>query len=107
MTEQTPAPNPPNPPYPPNPPNPPYPPPYNLYAILSLIFSVAVLPPVGVYLGYKAKQQIEQTGERGIELAQVGIIVGWIFTAFFAVFILVWCGMFGMMMASFRFTDFH
>jgi Domain of unknown function (DUF4190) len=69
------------------------PPPHNLYAILSLVFSVAVFPPVGIYLGYKAKQQIAETGERGIELAQVGIVVGWIFTALFALFFLVWCGM--------------
>ncbi|HZM75974.1 MAG TPA: DUF4190 domain-containing protein [Candidatus Limnocylindrales bacterium] len=69
----------------------PYPPPYNLYAILSLIFSVAVFPPVGIYLGYKAKEEITRTGERGIELAQVGIVVGWIFTSLYAVFLIVWC----------------
>jgi hypothetical protein len=102
VSEQTPEPAPQESREPQSPPpaqQPPYPPPYayypppmNLYAILSLVFSVAVFPPVGIYLGYKAKQQIEQTGERGIELAQVGIIVGWIFTSLYALFFICWCG---------------
>ena len=85
-------------PYPPPPyPAPPYAPyvvapPMNTYAILSAIFAFAVFAPVGIYLGYKARRQIEQTGERGIELAKVGIIGGWILTGLQALFLLVWCG---------------
>lgn len=67
-------------------------PPYNLYAILSLIISLVVFPPVGIYLGYKAKEEIARTGERGIELAQVGIIAGWVLTSLYALLIIVWCG---------------
>jgi Domain of unknown function (DUF4190) len=69
------------------------PPPFNVYAILSLVISLAVFPPVGIYLGYKAKQQIAQTGERGIELAQIGIIGGWILTAIYALFLICAGGM--------------
>jgi Domain of unknown function (DUF4190) len=78
---------------PPQPPYPPYAlPPYNTYAILSLVLAIFVLPPLGIYFGVKAKQQIAQTGERGIELANVGVICGWIFSIFFGVAFLAWCG---------------
>lgn len=69
-------------------------PPFNTYAILAAIFAFVVFPPLGIYLGHKAKQQIAQTGERGIELAKVGIIGGWIVTCLQGVFLIVWCGMF-------------
>jgi hypothetical protein len=81
------------PPYQPYPPYPPYPPPVNTYAILSLVLAVAVFPPLGIYFGNKAKEQIARTGERGVELATVGIVLGWIFTAIFGALILIWCGM--------------
>ena len=68
----------------------PYPPPFNTYAILSLVFAVFVFAPLGIYFGQVAKRQIAQTGERGIELANVGIICGWIFS----VLIVIWCGFF-------------
>jgi hypothetical protein len=70
-----------------------YQPPFNAYAIVSLVLSVAVFPPLGIYFGYKAKEQIARTGERGIELATVGVIVGWVFTGLAGVLILLWCGM--------------
>ena len=82
-------------------------PPYNLYAILSLVISIAVFPPVGIYLGYKAKQEIARTGERGIELAQVGIVVGWIFTSLYLVFFVVWCGFAATIFGSAGFRDFR
>ena len=60
---------------PPAPPPPPYPyghyppqPPYNVYAILSLALGILVFPPLGIYFGAKAKQQIAASGERGIVL---------------------------------------
>jgi hypothetical protein len=93
--------------YPGYPPYQPYPayqplPPYNTYAILSLVFAIAVLPPLGIYFGAKAKQQIAASGERGIELAKAGYIVGWVLTGIYLAFFLVWCafavfflGMFG------------
>jgi len=83
------------PPYGPYPP-PPYVilPPVNTYAILAAIFAFVVFPPLGIYFGYKAREQIAQTGERGIELAKVGIVGGWIITGLQAAFLVVWCGFF-------------
>lgn len=69
-------------------------PPVNTYAILAAIFAFVVFPPLGIYFGNKAKQQIEQSGERGIELAKVGIIGGWILTILYGLFMIVWCGFF-------------
>jgi hypothetical protein len=66
-----------------------------MYAILSLVFAVAVFPPLGIYFGYKAKAQIAQTGERGVELATAGLVVGWIFSSIYGLFILLWCGVLG------------
>jgi hypothetical protein len=83
-------------PYPPYPPPPyAYAPPVNMYAILSLVFAVAVFPPVGIYFGYKAKEQIARTGERGVELATAGLVIGWIFSAMYGLFCLIWCGFAG------------
>lgn len=77
----------PRPPYPqPHPYPPPYPypypvqPPFNTLAILAAVFAFVVFPPLGIYLGNKAKREIARTGERGIELANVGVIGGWIMT---------------------------
>ncbi|MEV8512761.1 DUF4190 domain-containing protein [Dactylosporangium sp. NPDC051484] len=67
-------------------------PPTNTYAILAAIFAFVVLPPLGIYFGYKARAQIAQTGERGSELATVGIVAGWILTVLQAVVLIVWCG---------------
>jgi hypothetical protein len=67
-------------------------PPTNTYAILAAIFAFVVFPPLGIYFGYKAREQIAATGERGSELATVGIVAGWILTALYGVFMLVWCG---------------
>lgn len=84
-------------PYPPYYPPPPYAyaPPVNMYAILSLVFAVAVFPPLGIYFGYKAKEQIARTGERGVEMATAGLVIGWIFSAMYGLFCLVWCGFLG------------
>src|SRR5215471_11074854 len=88
-----------NPPYPPPPPGypgypnyGPYQPPYNTMAILSLVFAVFVFPPLGIYFGYRAKQQIALSGERGLELANAGLITGWVLTSIYALFLLFFCG---------------
>jgi hypothetical protein len=66
-------------------------PPYNTLAILALVLGAMVLPPLGIYFGHKAQQQIAQTGERGVELAKAGVVVGWILTALYGLFFIVWC----------------
>ncbi|PWU44295.1 hypothetical protein DLE60_19670 [Micromonospora globispora] len=104
MTDQPPSQQPPpapgpTPGYPPYPPYA-YPPPVNMYAILALVFGAMVFPPLGIYFGNKAKKQIAQTGERGVELATAGLVVGWIFTAIYGLFVLVWCGFVGTMIVG-------
>ncbi|WP_020521778.1 DUF4190 domain-containing protein [Catelliglobosispora koreensis] len=98
MTEPTsPQPVPPEQP-PPPPPGPyapqyggyPYAPPFNTYAILALVLAIAVLPPLGIYFGYKAKEQIAATGERGVELATAAIVIGWVLTS---IYVLMCCFM--------------
>jgi hypothetical protein len=51
----------------------------NVMAILSLV-GAFVLAPLGIVFGYIAKKQIKQTGEQGEGLANVGLILGYIFT---------------------------
>jgi hypothetical protein len=63
----------------------------NVYAILSLVLGIMVLPPLGIYFGRKAKEQIEETGERGIELAKVGEVVGWVLTILYGLFFCFIC----------------
>ncbi|WP_344620918.1 DUF4190 domain-containing protein [Dactylosporangium salmoneum] len=75
-------------------------PPTNTYAILATIFAFVVFAPLGIYFGYKARKQIAQTGERGSELATVGIVAGWIISVLQGVFILVWCGFVAIMVSS-------
>src|SRR6185369_12565036 len=67
-------------------------PPINTYAILGLVLAIFVLPPLGIYFGRKAQQQIAVTGERGIELAKAGVVVGWVLTILWGVLVLIWCG---------------
>lgn len=67
-------------------------PPTNTYAILATIFAFVVFAPLGIYFGYKAREQIARTGERGSELATVGIVAGWIISVLQGVFVIIWCG---------------
>jgi Domain of unknown function (DUF4190) len=69
-------------------------PPFNTYAILALVLGIMVLPPLGIYFGNKAKEQIWVSGERGIEMAKAGVIVGWILTIVYGLFFVVWCCLF-------------
>jgi hypothetical protein len=62
--------------------------PTNLLAILSLIFAF-VFPPVGLVLGFVARQQIRQRQEGGDGLALAGLIIGIIFTASYLMLCLI------------------
>jgi hypothetical protein len=66
-------------------------PPLNTYAILGLVLGLFVLPPLGIYFGTKAQQQIAVTGERGVELAKASVIIGWVLTILYGVLLLIWC----------------
>jgi len=76
-------------------------PPYNTYAILALVLAVLVLPPLGIYFGKLAQKQVAETGERGIELANAAVIVGWVLSGILAVGFVLWCAVFGSMMFGF------
>jgi peptidyl-prolyl cis-trans isomerase B (cyclophilin B) len=82
---------------------PPYqpPPPYNTYAILALVLAIFVLPPLGIYFGNQAKKQIAVNGERGIELANAAVIVGWVMSILMLAFLTIWCLLFGSIMFGF------
>jgi hypothetical protein len=89
-----------NPQYPQNPPPPgpgPYgyvvyqQPPLNTNALLALVLGAMVLPPLGIYFGYKAREEIARTGQRGSELATAGIVVGWVLTGLFVVAVCGFC----------------
>jgi hypothetical protein len=51
----------------------------NVMAILSLI-GAFVFAPLGIVFGYIAKRQIKESGEQGEGLANIGLILGYVFT---------------------------
>ena len=61
----------------------------NLFAILSLVFSL-VFSPAGLILGIIAINQINRTGEDGRILAIIGIVISCVKIAFWIIAVLVW-----------------
>jgi peptidyl-prolyl cis-trans isomerase B (cyclophilin B) len=55
----------------------------NTMAILFLIFAF-FFPLMGAIFGHVAVSQFKTNGEEGSGLALAGIIVGWVFTGFWA-----------------------
>jgi hypothetical protein len=51
----------------------------NVMAILALV-GAFIFAPLGIVFGYIAKRQIKETGEQGEGLANVGLILGYVFT---------------------------
>jgi hypothetical protein len=72
-----------------------YPPPRqtNTMAILALVLAFAVAP-AGIVLGVLARKQIRQTGEDGWGLATAGLVLGAVFTAVYAIGIVLWITVF-------------
>jgi hypothetical protein len=74
------------------PPHPAFYPPYpvgrptNTLAILALVLAF-VFAPAAIVLGVLARRQIRQTGEDGHGLATAGLVIGIVFTALTALFI--------------------
>ena len=66
--------------------------PTNTLAILALVFAF-LFAPVGIILGHMARRQIRQTGEQGDGLALAGMICGYVFTALYVGFLVIWLGM--------------
>jgi hypothetical protein len=66
--------------------------PTNTMAIVALVLSLVGLPcgltaPVGAIIGHVARRQIRERGESGDGMALAGIIVGWIVTALWLVYV--------------------
>jgi hypothetical protein len=57
-------------------------------AIMALVFGF-VFAPLGIYFGYRAKQEIAVSGEDGEGMATAGIIVGWVHCGLWALSILL------------------
>jgi hypothetical protein len=64
-------------------------PPTNTMAILSLVMAF-VFSPLGIVFGYMARRQIAQNGEGGSGLATAGLILGYVFTAFYVLGCGIW-----------------
>jgi hypothetical protein len=63
----------------------------NTNALLALLLAILVFAPIGIILGRKAKRQIAETGESGIELATVAEIYGWVVTGITVVAVVFFC----------------
>jgi hypothetical protein len=64
-----------------------YAPPTNTLAILALVLAF-VISPGGIILGHIALGQIKRTGEGGRGLALAGLIIGYVFTGFWLLYII-------------------
>lgn len=77
-----------------------YAPPTNTLAILALVLAF-VISPGGIICGHIALNQIKRTGEGGRGLALAGLIIGYVFTGFWVLYIIgivifaVWMGTMG------------
>ncbi|MGV8885894.1 MAG: DUF4190 domain-containing protein [Microbacteriaceae bacterium] len=60
----------------------------NTMAIVALVLGI-VLPLGGIIVGHLALSQIKKTGEAGRGLALTGTILGYVFTAFYILAILI------------------
>jgi hypothetical protein len=65
----------------------------NTLSIVALLAGFMV-PIAGIILGYVSLAQIKRTHEQGRGLALTGMIVGYVASAFFVLFFIVWLTMF-------------
>lgn len=75
------------------------PPRTNTLSVVALIAGFMV-PIAGIILGYVSLSQIKRTNEEGRGLALTGIIVGYVATALFLLFFVVWLTMFVSILTS-------
>ncbi|WP_336651505.1 MULTISPECIES: DUF4190 domain-containing protein [unclassified Leucobacter] len=71
----------------------------NTYAVLAVIFGFLV-PIAGIVFGHMGLSQIKRTGDAGRGLALTGMIVGYAYFAFLAIFLIAYIGFIAMMFAS-------
>lgn len=60
----------------------------NTMAVVAFVVALAVCGPVGLFLGYSARNEIARTGEQGSGFATAAIVLGWIWVAGFALVVL-------------------
>lgn len=65
--------------------------PWNALAIVGFVLAF-VVPPGAVVCGHIARRQIRSSGEQGDGLALAALILGYVFTAGIALFVVVWVG---------------
>jgi Domain of unknown function (DUF4190) len=58
----------------------------NVMSILSLVFAF-VFPLLGIVFGHIARKQIRRTGEGGSGLATAGLVLGYIFTVLWILYV--------------------
>ena len=63
--------------------------PTNVLSIVALI-AAFVIPLAGIIVGFISLGQIKKTGESGHGLALAGVVLGFVFTAFYLIFIIVY-----------------
>ena len=73
--------------------------PTNVLAIIALI-GAFVFPLAGIICGHIALGQIKKTGENGRGLALWGTILGYVFTAFYLLFFIIWISAFAFLASS-------
>jgi peptidyl-prolyl cis-trans isomerase B (cyclophilin B) len=71
----------------------------NTYAVLAIVFGFLV-PIAGIVFGHMGLNQIKRNGDPGRGLALTGLIVGYAYFAFIAIFIVVYIGFIAMMIAA-------
>ena len=55
----------------------------NTMAVVAFVVALAVCGPLGLFLGYSARNEIDRTGEQGSGFATAAIVLGWIWVAGF------------------------
>ncbi|MCU1579512.1 MAG: hypothetical protein JWP19_1716 [Rhodoglobus sp.] len=63
--------------------------PTNVLSIIALI-AAFIIPLAGIIVGFIALGQIKKTGEAGHGLALAGVVLGFVFTAFYLIFFIVY-----------------
>ena len=63
--------------------------PTNVLSIVALI-AAFVIPLAGIIVGFISLGQIKKTGESGHGLALAGVVLGFVFTAFYLIFFIVY-----------------
>lgn len=62
---------------------------------LASLFTCPLVGAVGIYLGYKGREEINTRGEEGEGFATAGIVVGWVALGLTLLYVCLFAGVFG------------